>query len=205
MLECLRQLLALTYSVRRTISICFPLFSTLDCSRPSRSSQGEGDYAKPNQLHDFDSFLHLGIEHDYHNVHNSVQSLSADWRKIGVGLGITFNRLRAIESNRKEVDEMLMDMIAAWLEIESETQPEPTWRKLCEAVGKINRGRAEVIAQEHQCDCSDCLGIATLVTFFTCTLLLIDENKIDVYLVQLITYFTKGGMFFDTSLVPRLP
>ena len=116
-------------------------------------------------------FFHLGIENDYHNVLSSVQSLSADWRKIGVGLGITFNSLRAIESNRKEVDEMLMDMIAAWLEIDSETQPEPTWRKLCEAVRKINRRRAEEIAQEHQCDCSDCLGIATLVTFFTCTLL----------------------------------
>ena len=57
---------------------------------------------------------------------------------------------------------MMMDMIAAWLEIDSETQPEPTWKKLCETVRKINRRRAEVIAQEHQCDCSDCLGIATL-------------------------------------------
>ena len=91
-----------------------------------------------------------------------MQSLSADWRKIGVGLGITFDRLGAIESSRKpDVDEMLMDMIAAWLKIDNETQPKPTWKKLCEAVGKINRRRAEVIAQEHQCDCSDCLGIAT--------------------------------------------
>ena len=157
----------LTYSVRR-IYQCL-LFSTLGCSRrPSLSSQGKGGYAKLNRLHEFDySFLHLGIENDYHNVLSSVQSLSADWRKVGVGLGITFNRLRAIESNRKEVDEMLMDMVAAWLEIDSETQPEPTWRKLCEAVGKINRRRAKVMAQEHQCDCSDCqLGIANLVTFF---------------------------------------
>ena len=95
-----------------------------------------------------------------------MRSLSADWRKIGSYLGIAFNRLRVIESNRKEVDDMLMDMIAAWLEIDSETQPEPTWRKLCEAVGTINRRRAEVIALEHRCDCSECLGIATLVTFF---------------------------------------
>ena len=174
----------LTYSVRR-IYQCL-LFSTLGCSRrPSLSSQGKGGYAKLNRLHEFDySFLHLGIENDYHNVLSSVQSLSADWRKVGVGLGITFDRLGAIESSRKpDVGEMLMDMIAAWLKIDSETQPEPTWRKLCEAVGKINRSRAKEIAQEHQCDCSNCLGIATLVTFFTCTLLFINENKINVYLV----------------------
>ena len=157
-------------------------------------------------MHDFDcSFLHLDIENDYHNVFDSVRSLSADWRKIGVGLGITFNRLRAIESNRKEVDEMLLDMIATWLERDSETQPEPTWRKLCEAVGKINRGRAKVIAQEHQCDCSDCLGIATLVTFLHVHYCSSMKTKLMYTCSSWSRPSQEEECFFNTSFVTRLP
>ena len=97
-------------------------------------------------------------DEDFSSVFTSIQYLAADWKKIGVNLEIPYSRIKAIESNRKRVDEKLMDLVEAWLRRESEKQPKPTWKKLCEAVSTVDRTRAEAIAEEHQCDCCYCLG-----------------------------------------------
>ena len=100
----------------------------------------------------------IDIEKDYTSVLNGVQCLSANWRKIGLSLGVSYNTVDAIEADRKKAGDMLMDLLAVWLRRESEGQPKPTWKKLCEAVSTIDKTRAEVLAQEHQCDCPVCLG-----------------------------------------------
>ena len=66
--------------------------------------------------------------------------------------------MEAIEKNRSKVEDKLFDLLATWLKRESENQPKPTWKKLCEAVSTVDRTRAEAIAEEHQCDCCYCLG-----------------------------------------------
>ena len=76
-------------------------------------------------------------------------------------LGIEYYRMEAIEKNRNKAEDKLFDLLATWLKRESENQPKPTWQKLAEAVNKLNRTRADKIAEEHQCDCSDCSGIPT--------------------------------------------
>ena len=113
------------------------------------------------RFHGFTDFLlafNTDIEQDYASVLNGVQCLSANWRKIGLSLGVSYNTVDAIEGERKKASDMLMDLLAVWLRRESEGQPKPTWKKLCEAVSTIDRTRAEVLAQEHQCDCPVCLG-----------------------------------------------
>ena len=98
------------------------------------------------------------IKKDYTSVLSGVQCLSAKWRKIGVDLGVSYDEIEAIEGNRKNTDDILVDLLAAWLRRESEGQPEPTWKKLCEVVSTIDKTTAEVLAQEHQCDCLSCQG-----------------------------------------------
>ena len=110
------------------------------------------------------------IDKDYTSVLNGVHCLSANWRKIGLSLGVSYNTVDAIEGERKKASDMLMDLLAVWLRRESEGQPKPTWKKLCEAVNTIDRTRAEVLAQEHQCDCPVCLGNCLILhhKFSTC-------------------------------------
>ena len=75
-----------------------------------------------------------------------------------MSLGVSYNTVDAIEGDRKKANDMLMDLLGVWLRRESEGQPKPTWKKLCEAVSTIDKTRAEVLAQEHQCGCPVCLG-----------------------------------------------
>ena len=103
---------------------------------------------------------------DFTSVYNGVQCLSAKWRTIGIGLGVSYDKVKAIEGNRNGTEDMLMDLLAVWLRRESEGQPEPTWKKLCEAVSTIDKVRAEMLAQEHQCDCPLCLGNCLVLHFY---------------------------------------
>ena len=55
----------------------------------------------------------------------------------------------------------LSELIAVWLRRESDGQPLPSWRVLCDAIASVDRTSAERIASKHQCYCIQCKGIST--------------------------------------------
>ena len=55
----------------------------------------------------------------------------------------------------------LSELIAVWLRRQSDGQPLPSWRVLCDAIASVDRTSAERIASKHQCYCVQCKGIST--------------------------------------------
>ena len=107
----------------------------------------------------YNKLLHYSSDTGDHNdVYLQCQDLSANWEDIAINLRIKRNIIDTIKEDDSKAKKRLLASIASWLKRESPDQPLPTWRVLCNAITNINRGAAEKIAENHQCDCDKCIG-----------------------------------------------
>ena len=85
----------------------------------------------------------------------------ANWKKIGLTLGISTSSLDAIaESNMECESGCMRDMLDLWLRSSNEEGEQlcPTWRNLCLAIATVHKQAALRIVREHPCQCSYCTG-----------------------------------------------
>ena len=99
----------------------------------------------------------IGTE-DFNKVDPVCQQFSARWEEIGSNLGIKRYIVETIRQDFKYCGKKMSELIAVWLRRESDGQPLPSWRALCDAIASIDRTSAERIASQHQCYCSQCKG-----------------------------------------------
>ena len=82
---------------------------------------------------------------------DSISTLTAEWFKLGVTLGLSYDTLKTIESDhRGDAHRCLTEMVIAWLQLKDNSQP--SWRSLASALSSPSVGRVEiatVIAAEH--------------------------------------------------------
>ena len=87
----------------------------------------------------------------------ACKPVSSKWRDLGARLGVLETTLATIEADHRleGVERCMSAMISVWLR---RPQGEvidgviPTWRNLCVALSPIDRGLAEGIAVEHDCN-----------------------------------------------------
>ena len=81
----------------------------------------------------------------------SISTLTADWFNLGVALGLSYDTLRAIESNhRGDARRCMTEMVIAWLQRKDNSQP--SWRSLASTLSSPLVERIEIatmIATEH--------------------------------------------------------
>ena len=82
---------------------------------------------------------------------DSISTLTAEWFKLGVALGLSYDTLKAIESNyRGDVHRCQTEMVIAWLQMKDNSQP--SWQSLASALSSSLVGRIEIatlVAAEH--------------------------------------------------------
>ena len=104
-------------------------------------------------------YIHYSLGTDDHNdVYLECQDLSANWEDIAINLRIKKSIIDTIKVDDNTAKQRLSASIDSWLKRQSPNQSLPTWRVLCNAINKINKGAAENIAENHQCDCEKCKG-----------------------------------------------
>ena len=70
--------------------------------------------------------------------------LAAHWKTIGGLLGIEKDILDKIQRDEVGVNDCLHDMLAKWLK---QTDPQPTWKDITDAVEVIDEQRAQRLRQ----------------------------------------------------------
>ena len=95
---------------------------------------------------------------DLNEVFCQVVNLRAHWKTLGLTLGIKYDEIEAIETDKSSSEDRLMELLASWLRIQNKAQSKPSWKSLCDAVRGIDKTKAEKIAKEHQCSCDECAG-----------------------------------------------
>ena len=84
-------------------------------------------------------------------VLDSISTLTAEWFKLGVALGLFPDTLKTIESNHpKDTHRCLTEMVIAWLQMKDNSQP--SWQSLVSALNSPLVGRVEIatmIAGSH--------------------------------------------------------
>ena len=82
---------------------------------------------------------------------DSISTLTAEWFKLGVALGLSYDTLKTIESDhRGDAHRCLTEMVIAWLQMKDNSQP--SWQSLASALSSPSVGRVEIatmIAAEH--------------------------------------------------------
>ena len=94
------------------------------------------------------------------DVFTTCVEFYANWKKIGLTLGISTTSLDAIaESNMESESGCMRDMLDLWLSSSNE-QHRPTWRDLCLAIASVHvdKKAALRIVREHPCQCRYCTG-----------------------------------------------
>ena len=71
---------------------------------------------------------------------DEVVDAKAQWKLIGVKLGVPKGDLDGIELDCSNVDHKLMEMLAKWLQHKKNT----TWKALAEAMGSVTVGREDL-------------------------------------------------------------
>ena len=69
-------------------------------------------------------------------------SLAADWKTIGVLLGLQRHTLARVRADEDGVRNCLQEMLSEWLK---QIDPPPTWAALADAVEAVNEGKAQEI------------------------------------------------------------
>ena len=87
-----------------------------------------------------------------------VVTLRSQWKTIGLKLGMNYDIIEAIEKEQANLENMLMALLASWLRRQSNDQPKPSWKNLCDALQIADKTKADEIAKKHQCDCDECIG-----------------------------------------------
>ena len=95
-------------------------------------------------------------EDDFREVYKEVVSISAEYYKLGIGLGLKPGELQAIcKSRGQDVDQAFTDVLLAWLRQRYNVAKygSPTWRMLVKAVdspaGGNNHALALTISHKH--------------------------------------------------------
>ena len=68
----------------------------------------------------------------------AIKSLNAQWRDIGIALGIGADKLDEIEGNNSRTANCLSSVLTAWINQNYDTTKYklPSWRTLCTALSK---------------------------------------------------------------------
>ena len=87
----------------------------------------------------------------------ACKPVSSKWRDLGARLGVFETTLATIEADHRleGVVRCMSAMISVWLrrpQGEVTDEAIPTWRNLCVALSPIDRGLAEGISVEHNCN-----------------------------------------------------
>ena len=64
--------------------------------------------------------------------------VTKDWKYIGSELGIELSILQIIEKDCDDAKEMMLEMLASWLNQQSKEQPVPSWNNLLTILSKFN-------------------------------------------------------------------
>ena len=91
------------------------------------------------------------VEASLRTILDSISTLTADWFKLGVALGLSYDTLKTIESNyRGDAHRCQTEMVIAWLRMKD--NPQPSWQALASALSSRSINRIEIanmIASEH--------------------------------------------------------
>ena len=76
----------------------------------------------------------------------------ADWRNLGLNLGLLGTKLELIEGDHRSISERLTTVLSEWLKMNYDTTKFglPTWGRLASAVDPLNHGLAMAIKPHHQ-------------------------------------------------------
>ena len=80
----------------------------------------------------------------------SISTLTAEWFKLGVVLGLSYDTLKIIEHNYRDPHRCLTETMIAWLRMKDNSQP--SWQSLTSALGSSFVDRKEIavmIAADH--------------------------------------------------------
>ena len=90
-------------------------------------------------------------KHSLRALLDSISTLTAEWFKLGVALGLSYDTLKTIDSNhRGDAHRCLTEMVIAWLQMKDNVQP--SWQALVSALSSPSVKRIEIatmIAAEH--------------------------------------------------------
>ena len=99
----------------------------------------------------------------------ACKPFSSKWRDLGARLGVLETTLTIIEADCNGVEKCMSAMISVWLrrpQGEVKDGVIPTWRNLCVALSPIDRGLAEGIAVEHDCNYISPTGEISLIRIY---------------------------------------
>ena len=89
-------------------------------------------------------------EDSLRTILDSISTLTAEWFKLGVALGLSYGTLRTIESNYRDAHRCQTEMVIAWLQMKDNSQP--SWQSLASALSSPSVSRIEIatmVAAEH--------------------------------------------------------
>ena len=83
--------------------------------------------------------------------------LTKDWKYIGSELGIDLSILQIIEKDCDDAKEMMLEMLASWLNQQSKEQPVPSWNMLLTILSKFDETKtalqlpSKLVAEHGEC------------------------------------------------------
>ena len=90
-------------------------------------------------------------QEDHGDVLDSVESLTAQWRRLSSKLRLKESSLEAIERNNRDVGTCLSQALTEWLKRNYNhiEHGRPSWRRLAQAVKDLDNALFEKIAIKH--------------------------------------------------------
>ena len=82
-------------------------------------------------------YKHVGSK-DLYVIFKKCWMVTKDWKYIGSELGIELSILQIIEKDCDDAKEMMLEMLASWLNQQSKEQPVPSWNNLLTILSKFN-------------------------------------------------------------------
>ena len=128
-------------------------------------------------------FIFIAIN-DHNVVYERFKEFSANWEEIAMRLRIKRTSINIIKANLGSSMERMSQILVIWLRRETEDQPRPTWRRLCDAFAGIDRVNAEIIAKEHGCSLNNkdiYVKKQALSTPMSCCICFVEKTKRNHY------------------------
>ena len=77
---------------------------------------------------------------DWNTAYLAIKSLNAQWRDIGIALGISGDKLDEIEGNNRQTTNCLSSILTTWVRQNYDTGKFklPSWRTLCMALSQVS-------------------------------------------------------------------
>ena len=88
---------------------------------------------------------------DFHDVYRELVCLKARYHQLGIFLGLPASELDAIGSSVHDADQALTATLLTWLRQLYDVNKfgSPTWRRLVEAIEKVDPALAKTVASNH--------------------------------------------------------